>query len=33
VQRFGLAPRAFLVAPIVGPFFSDFATAVIPFLR
>jgi len=29
VERFGPAPRAFLVAPIVGAFFIDFTNAVI----
>lgn len=29
VERFGSAPRAFLVAPIVGAFFIDFTNAVI----
>jgi ESS family glutamate:Na+ symporter len=29
VERFGPAPRAFLVAPIVGAFFIDFANALI----
>lgn len=29
VERFGSAPRAFLVAPLVGTFFIDFANALI----
>ena len=29
VERHGPAPRAFLVAPIVGPFFIDFSNALI----
>jgi ESS family glutamate:Na+ symporter len=29
VQRFGPAPRAFLVVPMVGAFFIDFANAII----
>jgi ESS family glutamate:Na+ symporter len=29
VERFGPAPRAFLVAPIVGAFFIDFSNAII----
>ena len=29
VERFGPAPRAFLVAPIVGAFFIDFTNAII----
>ncbi len=29
VQRYGLAPRAFLVAPLVGAFFIDFTNALI----
>ena len=29
VQRYGMAPRAFLVAPLVGAFFIDFSNALI----
>jgi ESS family glutamate:Na+ symporter len=29
VERFGPAPRAFLVAPLVGAFFIDFSNALI----
>ena len=29
VQRYGIAPRAFLVAPLVGAFFIDFVNALI----
>jgi ESS family glutamate:Na+ symporter len=29
VARFGAAPRAFLVVPLVGAFFIDFANAII----
>jgi ESS family glutamate:Na+ symporter len=29
VSKFGLAPRAFLVVPLVGAFFIDFANAII----
>lgn len=29
VQRYGIAPRAFLVAPLVGAFFIDFSNALI----
>jgi len=29
VQRYGMAPRAFLVAPLVGAFFIDFVNALI----
>lgn len=29
VQRYGIAPRAFLVAPLVGAFFIDFTNAMI----
>ena len=29
VQRFGAAPRAFLVVPMVGAFFIDFANAIL----
>jgi ESS family glutamate:Na+ symporter len=29
VARFGAAPRAFLVIPLVGLFFIDFANALI----
>jgi glutamate:Na+ symporter, ESS family len=29
VERFGAAPRAFLVAPLVGAFFLDFANALV----
>ena len=29
VQRFGSAPRAFLVVPMVGAFFIDFTNALI----
>ena len=29
VERFGPAPRAFVVAPIVGAFFIDFTNALI----
>ena len=29
VQRYGIAPRAFLVAPLVGAFFIDFTNALI----
>jgi ESS family glutamate:Na+ symporter len=29
VERYGLAPRAFLVAPLVGAFFLDFTNALI----
>jgi ESS family glutamate:Na+ symporter len=29
VERYGPAPRAFLVAPLVGAFFIDFANALI----
>jgi ESS family glutamate:Na+ symporter len=29
VERYGPAPRAFLVAPIVGAFFIDFTNAII----
>ncbi|MBB6066311.1 ESS family glutamate:Na+ symporter [Pseudoxanthomonas broegbernensis] len=29
VQRYGMAPRAFLVAPLVGAFFIDFTNALI----
>ena len=29
VERFGAAPRAFLVAPLVGAFFIDFTNALI----
>ena len=29
VERYGAAPRAFLVAPLVGAFFLDFANALI----
>ena len=29
VERFGPAPRAFLVAPLVGAFFIDFSNAII----
>lgn len=29
VQRYGMAPRAFLVAPLVGAFFIDFANALV----
>src|SRR5690606_7725531 len=29
VQRYGMAPRAFLVAPLVGAFFIDFINALI----
>ena len=28
-ERYGPAPRAFLVAPVVGAFFIDFANALI----
>jgi len=28
-ERYGPAPRAFLVAPLVGAFFIDFANAII----
>ncbi len=29
VERFGPAPRAFLVVPLVGAFFIDFTNALI----
>jgi glutamate:Na+ symporter, ESS family len=29
VERYGMAPRAFLVAPLVGAFFIDFTNALI----
>jgi ESS family glutamate:Na+ symporter len=29
VQRYGAAPRAFLVVPMVGAFFIDFANALL----
>jgi ESS family glutamate:Na+ symporter len=29
VQRFGPAPRAFLVLPMVGAFFIDFTNALV----
>lgn len=29
VERYGLAPRAFLVAPLVGAFFIDFTNALV----
>ena len=29
VERYGVAPRAFLVAPLVGAFFIDFSNALI----
>jgi ESS family glutamate:Na+ symporter len=29
VERHGAAPRAFLVAPLVGAFFLDFVNAII----
>jgi ESS family glutamate:Na+ symporter len=29
VERYGPAPRAFLVAPMVGAFFIDFSNALI----
>ncbi len=29
VERYGAAPRAFLVAPLVGAFFIDFTNALI----
>ena len=29
VERYGLAPRAFLVAPLVGAFFLDFTNALV----
>jgi ESS family glutamate:Na+ symporter len=29
VERFGAAPRAFLVAPLVGAFFLDFTNALV----
>jgi ESS family glutamate:Na+ symporter len=29
VERFGAAPRAFLVVPMVGAFFIDFTNALI----
>jgi ESS family glutamate:Na+ symporter len=29
VERYGAAPRAFLVAPLVGAFFVDFTNALI----
>jgi glutamate:Na+ symporter, ESS family len=29
VERFGPAPRAFLVAPLVGAFFLDFTNALV----
>jgi ESS family glutamate:Na+ symporter len=29
VERYGIAPRAFLVAPLVGAFFIDFTNALI----
>lgn len=29
VERYGMAPRAFLVAPLVGAFFIDFANALV----
>jgi len=29
VERYGPAPRAFLVVPLVGAFFVDFANALI----
>ena len=29
VERYGSAPRAFLVAPLVGAFFMDFTNALI----
>jgi ESS family glutamate:Na+ symporter len=29
VERFGAAPRAFLVVPMVGAFFIDFTSALI----
>jgi ESS family glutamate:Na+ symporter len=29
VQRFGPAPRAFLVVPMVGAFFIDFANSIL----
>jgi len=29
VERYGVAPRAFLVAPLVGAFFIDFNNALI----
>ena len=29
VERFGAAPRAFLVLPMVGAFFIDFTNALI----
>ena len=29
VERYGMAPRAFLVAPLVGAFFIDFVNALI----
>jgi ESS family glutamate:Na+ symporter len=29
VERYGPAPRAFLVAPLVGAFFIDFSNAII----
>jgi ESS family glutamate:Na+ symporter len=28
-ERFGAAPRAFLVAPLVGAFFIDFTNAIV----
>jgi ESS family glutamate:Na+ symporter len=29
VERYGTAPRAFLVAPLVGAFFIDFTNALL----
>jgi len=29
VERYGMAPRAFLVAPLVGAFFIDFSNALV----
>jgi ESS family glutamate:Na+ symporter len=29
VERYGVAPRAFLVAPLVGAFFIDFVNGLI----
>jgi len=29
VEKFGPAPRAFLIAPIVGAFFIDFTNAIV----
>jgi len=29
VERYGAAPRAFLVAPLVGAFFIDFTNALV----